>query len=66
MTEQQEGGCFCSYCDIEVTEMDAHFCQPCSVATLRCTQCREPLPRDSKVCPHCGAETEGEKAQKKR
>ncbi|MFC2033720.1 zinc-ribbon domain-containing protein [Chloroflexota bacterium] len=27
---------------------------------FRCPKCRQPIPRDSKVCPHCGADILGE------
>ncbi len=61
MREQKEDKkqLFCPYCDEEVIEVDSPFCQICKTTIFYCPQCRKPSPRDSKVCPHCGAEIKG-------
>ena len=51
----------CPYCDIEMTEADLPYCQLCGVSVFYCPQCRKPLSRDNRVCPHCGAEIKGER-----
>jgi predicted RNA-binding Zn-ribbon protein involved in translation (DUF1610 family) len=58
MTEQKEKGehFFCPYCDEEIMRADLPYCQACGVTIFYCPQCRKALPRDKKVCPHCGAE----------
>jgi predicted amidophosphoribosyltransferase len=50
---------FCPYCDEELAEVSFPYCQACVVTIFYCPQCREPLPRDKRVCPHCGAEIKG-------
>ena len=50
----------CPYCDGEVMKADLPYCQACGVTIFYCPQCRKPLSRDKKVCPHCGAEIKGE------
>ncbi len=61
MTEQkEEKKClFCPYCDVEIIRADSPYCQTCGVTIFYCPQCRKPLPRDKKVCPHCGAGIKG-------
>ncbi len=61
MTEQKEEKkhLFCPYCDEEIMRADLPYCQACSVTIFYCPQCRKPLPRDSKICPHCGAGIKG-------
>ena len=58
MAEQKEKKehLFCPYCDDEVIKEDYPYCQACGVTIFYCPECREPLKRDNKVCPHCGAE----------
>lgn len=60
-TEQQgkKGPIFCPYCDVEATEESPPYCQACGVTIFYCPQCRKPLARDNRVCPHCGAEIRG-------
>ena len=61
MTEPKEKTkqCFCPYCDEEVRVVDSHYCQACGVTIFYCPKCRKPLPRENRVCPHCGAEIKG-------
>ena len=61
MTEQKEGRkhLFCPYCDSEVMEAGFAYCQPCQITIFYCIKCRKPLPRENRVCPHCGAEIRG-------
>ena len=49
----------CPYCEEEVVEVSTSCCKACGVTVFYCPQCREPLPRDKKVCPKCGAEIKG-------
>ena len=46
----------CPYCDKEIMEADFPFCQACRLTVFYCPQCRQPLPRENRVCPACGAE----------
>ena len=50
---------FCPYCDAEMMA-DAPFCRACQIPVFYCPKCRKPLPRDKKVCPHCGAKIKAE------
>ena len=50
---------FCPYCDEEILGTSFPYCQACGVTVFSCPQCRKPLPRDEKVCPHCGSEIKG-------
>ena len=50
---------FCPYCDEEVMGADLPYCQTCRVTIFYCPQCRKPIPRDKRACPHCGAEIRG-------
>ncbi len=61
MTEpKEEKKClFCPYCDGEIIGADLLHCQACGVTIFYCPQCRKPLPRDNKICPHCGAGIRG-------
>jgi len=61
MTGQKEEkkGLFCPYCEEEMVVSDLPYCQSCKVTVFYCPKCRQPLPRDNKVCPHCGAEIRG-------
>ncbi len=51
--------CFCPYCDAEIMKLDLPICQACAVTIFYCPKCRKPLPREKRVCPHCGAEIRG-------
>ncbi|MFC1913886.1 zinc-ribbon domain-containing protein [Chloroflexota bacterium] len=50
---------FCPYCDEELAETSFPYCKACEVEVFYCPQCREPLPRDKRECPSCGAEIKG-------
>ena len=50
---------FCPYCEEGIIEADLPYCQACGVTIFYCPKCRETLPRDSKICPHCGSEIKG-------
>ena len=51
----------CPYCDEEIAGVSFPYCDACKVTIFYCPECRKPLPRDNKACPHCGAEIKGEK-----
>ena len=53
---------FCPYCDEEIRAADFPFCQACKITVFYCPKCRQPVPRDNKVCLHCGAEIRGEQS----
>ncbi len=61
MTEQkaEKRHLFCPYCDEEIMVADSPYCQACDVTLFYCPECRKPLSRDNKVCPHCGTEIRG-------
>ncbi|MDH4300413.1 MAG: zinc-ribbon domain-containing protein [Dehalococcoidia bacterium] len=50
---------FCPYCEVEIMEADFPYCRACQVTVFYCPKCRKPLPREKRVCPHCGAKIEG-------
>jgi hypothetical protein len=54
--EKEKPRLFCPYCDEEVMEASFPYCQACKITVFYCPQCRQALPRDKRVCPHCGAE----------
>ena len=58
--EKEEVHRFCPYCDEEIMVADFPYCQACGVTIFYCPICRESVPRDNRVCPHCGAEIKGE------
>jgi len=49
---------FCPYCSEEVTT-DLTYCQACRITVFYCPQCHQPLPRENRLCPHCGTEIKG-------
>jgi len=57
-TEQQgkKGPLFCPYCDVETTAEHLPYCHACGVTIFYCPQCRQPVARGNRVCPHCRAE----------
>ena len=57
--KEERKGFFCPYCDIELVESNLPLCQVCGVNIFYCPDCRQPLPRANKVCPHCGAKIKG-------
>lgn len=54
---------FCPYCDAEIAEAAFPYCEACQIEILYCPKCREALPRDKQICPHCGADIKGEAAK---
>ncbi len=50
---------FCPYCDEEIAQVSWPYCGACEVTVFYCPKCREPVPRDNKICSHCGAEIKG-------
>lgn len=54
---REEEVCYCPYCDASMT-MSMPFCSACGAALRFCSQCNEPLPQDTQICPNCGAEVE--------
>jgi predicted amidophosphoribosyltransferase len=50
---------FCPYCDEEIAEVSWPYCQACEVTVFYCPKCRQPVPRDNRICPNCGAEIKG-------
>jgi len=61
MAEQKERRehCLCPYCNEEIMKADLPFCQACGITIFYCPKCRKSLPRENKVCPHCGTEIRG-------
>ena len=57
--KQEEGIPFCPYCDGEMIEEAVSYCKACGVTVFYCPECRKPLSRENKVCPHCGTEIRG-------
>ena len=62
MTEKKEP-IYCPYCDVEITEVNLSLCRACGVTIFYCPKCRKPLPRENRVCPHCGADIREEAAR---
>jgi RNA polymerase subunit RPABC4/transcription elongation factor Spt4 len=58
--EEKKKRLFCPYCDSEMTAPDGAYCQVCGVTVFYCPKCRNPVPREKKICPYCGAEIKGE------
>lgn len=59
--ERKEERLCCPYCDEDIMGTGLSYCQACGVTVFYCPQCRKPVARDKKDCPHCGAEIKGEK-----
>ncbi len=58
MTEKckpTKGPYFCPYCDEEIAEATFPYCEVCQVEIFYCPKCQQPVPREKKTCPHCGA-----------
>jgi predicted amidophosphoribosyltransferase len=49
----------CPYCDREIMQANFPYCQACQVTIFYCPGCGKPVPRDKRLCPHCGAEIKG-------
>jgi len=45
----------CPYCDEEIQDAKLPWCQACGVTITYCSKCGQPMQKDVKVCPHCGA-----------
>ena len=54
---------YCPYCDAEIAEAAFPYCEACEVEVFYCPKCRETIPRDRQVCPHCGANIKEEAAK---
>ena len=50
---------YCPYCDDEIAEAQFPYCQACQVEVFFCPECRQPVPREDKKCPNCGAKIKG-------
>lgn len=57
--EEKETGRHCPYCDHELLAATLPYCRPCGVEVFYCPECRKPVQRDNRTCPHCGAEIKG-------
>jgi len=55
LIEQGETQHVCPFCDGEIMEADFPYCQVCGVKALLCPQCKQPVAKDEKSCPGCGA-----------
>jgi len=62
MEKAEKQSQFCPYCDEEIAEVSFPYCKACEVTVFYCPDCREPVSRENRACPHCGAEIKGEKA----
>jgi Zn-finger nucleic acid-binding protein len=54
---------YCPYCDEEIAEAAFPYCEACGVEIFYCPKCCEAIPRDKKICPHCGADIKEETAK---
>ena len=59
--EKEKQPLFCPYCDEEIMSASLPYCQACKINMFYCPQCRKVVPRDKRICPHCGAEIKGDK-----
>ena len=50
---------FCPYCDGPVGDKLLPYCGACGIEFFYCPQCQEPVSRENKTCPKCGAEIKG-------
>jgi len=57
--EKKQEHLSCPYCDEEIMQAAFPYCRTCQVTLFFCPECRKPLPRENRVCPHCGAEIKG-------
>jgi len=57
--EKKKGHLFCPYCEEEMRQADLPYCRACQLTVFYCPKCRKPLPREKRVCPHCGTEIKG-------
>ncbi|MFC2044853.1 zinc ribbon domain-containing protein [Chloroflexota bacterium] len=54
---------YCPYCETEITEAALLHCKVCEIEIFFCPKCHKAIPRDKKICPHCGADIKGEAAK---
>ena len=45
----------CPYCEPEIADSQFPYCQACHKTELYCPECHQPVSRDEKKCPKCGA-----------
>jgi len=45
----------CPFCDVEIYELHLPICNACHATIAYCPECNEPLPKNQKTCPKCGA-----------
>jgi predicted amidophosphoribosyltransferase len=57
--QKKKGHLFCPYCEEEMRQADLPYCRACQLTIFYCPKCRKPLPREKRVCPHCGTEIKG-------
>jgi predicted amidophosphoribosyltransferase len=50
---------FCPYCDKDISELQYPYCDVCKIEVFYCPECRQPVPRENRTCPKCGAEIKG-------
>lgn len=53
-SENEKQQLFCPYCEEETLSSSLPYCQTCKITIFYCPQCRQAMPRDRRVCPHCG------------
>lgn len=60
MTQQREKDkhCYCPYCEEELQTSDLAYCQSCNVTLSYCPECKEPVPREQRICSKCGSEVQ--------
>jgi predicted amidophosphoribosyltransferase len=54
---------YCPYCDAEIAEAAFPYCEACEVEFFSCPKCHGVIPRDEKICPHCGSDIREEIAK---
>lgn len=45
----------CPFCDVEIMELNLPICQACHAVIAYCAECKQPLPKNARTCPGCGA-----------
>ncbi len=60
-TESKPGDqhCYCPYCDEEIMDAAAPYCQACKITLSLCPECDKAVSSDDKTCPNCGADIKG-------
>jgi hypothetical protein len=54
---------YCPYCDSEIAEASFPYCEACEVPVFNCPTCHQPVPREMRKCPGCGADIKCEAAK---